>query len=249
MYMDMGQLVGRDGNLVGMIELPELKFSYGAVEKALAIAYGCSRGRSSGWFSQYGRKFTEARRARARQPRWPGRASRLLAGPDAPLRLGARILRVGPPPATAVSLIESHWKAELKPIVDAAARGLVHNEPGDADVILFLGGVGLRTGSLRGEAGPSIPIIDRSSLGKLPAAMARWMTVTPKDPAPRGLIVNISERLRVFHSALAVTYMDELDAERRAALAGDEPQPKARKPPRRRARAGAGGPSRQRGGA
>ena len=156
-----------------------------------------------------------------------GRGVHLAYSPDQMHRfvLALEFCELGLPPATAVSIIAGHWEPKLKAIVDEAARGLVRNEPGNADIILVLRGGSFRTGSLRGEAGPGVPNIDQCSLDQLPLEMKQWMAMTP----PRALIINISERLRAFHGALADTYMDELDAERRATLAGDEPLPKARK--------------------
>ena len=88
----------------------------------------------------------------------------------------------------------------------------------------------MRTDSLRGEKGPVVPIIERCALDDLPAAMKQWMTTTPDDPAPpRALIANLSARLRDFHNALADENLAEALGERRAALAGKEPLPKARK--------------------
>jgi hypothetical protein len=127
-----------------------------------------------------------------------------------------------------VGLLDTYWESTLWPIIYAAARpiGLHPEEPEGKDTVLFLGGGSLRTDNLRGEKGPVMPIIDRCSLDELPAAMRQWMTTTPNA---RGLVVNLSARLRAFHSALADANLDDALADRRAALAGDKPPPKARK--------------------
>jgi hypothetical protein len=213
-----------------MVKLPELKFSYGVVERALAIAYGVPEAvRPAGFRSmvanlqKLGALGDQARRGRGVALSYtPTEFNRLI--------LALEFCELGVPPATAVSLIERHWKAELEPIVHAAGIGFAYEVPRGKDVILGLIGVGFRTGSLRGEKSPVVSNIEQCSLDDLPAAMNRWMKGKPNDPAPpRALVVNLSARLRAFHGALADTYMDELAAERRATLAGDEPLPKARK--------------------
>jgi hypothetical protein len=218
-------------NPTAMVERYKLEFSYGVVERSLAIAFGVPEPvRPAGFRSMVGNlQKLGALGAQARR----GRGVALIYGPTelSRLLLALEFCELGVPPATAVALIASHWEAALKPIVHAAGYGigLAYEVPRGEDVILCLVGVGFRTASLRGEAASSVPHIEQCSLDQLPAAMKRWMAGEPDDLAPRALVINLSARLRVFHSALADTYLDELDAERRATLAGDEPLPKARK--------------------
>jgi hypothetical protein len=213
-----------------MVELPELKFSYGAVERALAIAYGVPEAvRPAGFRSM----LANLQKMGSLGPQ--ARVGRGAALTYTPVEMHRLVLALefsefGLPPATVVGLLDTYWESTLWPIIYAAARpiGLRPEEPEGDDVMLCLRDVGFRTASLRGEAVPSAPHIERCSLDQLPVAMKQWMTAAPDNPAPRALVVNLSARLRAFHSALANTYMDELDAERRAALAG-KPLPKARK--------------------
>ena len=215
-----------------MPKLPKLTFAYGAVEKALAAAYQIPEAdRSSGFRSMIGNlQKLGALGAQARVGR--GKALVYTVVEMHRLQLAIELCEFGLSPATAVSLIEAHWEPKLWPVISAALNGLMHEEPGGADVILRVGGVSLRTDSLRGEP-PGAPDIDHCTLAEAPIAMARWMAASPDRPTPpRALIVNLSARLRAFHDALADANLDDALAERRAALVG-EPEPKARKRPRR----------------
>jgi hypothetical protein len=212
-----------------MIDLPKLSFPYGTVERALAIAYRVPEDvRPAGFRSMVANlQKLGALGAQARV----GRGAALSYTPTEfhRLILALEFCELGVPPATVVAILDAYWESKLKAIIDAAARGLVRHEPGGNDVILYLGGVSLRTGSLRGEAFPSVHI-DRCSLDKLPLEMKRWMAMAPNDPAPpRALVVNLSARLRAFHDALSDANKNDLDAERSRTAAGDEPPPKARR--------------------
>ena len=216
-----------------MIERPPpLKFSYGVVEKALAVAYGISDERRPvgfrGMISNLQKHGVLGPQSRV------GRGAHLVYTPLEMHRLvlALEFSEFGLPPATVVGLLETYWESILWPIIYAAARpiGLLPEEPEGKDTVLFLGGGGLRTDSLRGAAGPIVPVIDRCSLDELPVAMPRWMTTTPNA---RGLIVNLSARLRAFHTALGDANLDDVLAERAAALAG-APEVKNKGPEKRR---------------
>ena len=216
-----------------MIERPPpLKFSYGVVEKALAVAYGISDERRPvgfrGMISNLQKHGVLGPQSRV------GRGAHLVYTPLEMHRLvlALEFSEFGLPPATVVGLLETYWESILWPIIYAAARpiGLLPEEPEGKDTVLFLGGGGLRTDSLRGAAGPIVPVIDRCSLDELPVAMPRWMTTTPNA---RGLIVNLSARLRAFHTALGDANLDDALAERAAALAG-APEVKNKGPEKRR---------------
>src|SRR5262249_2079522 len=138
------------------------------------------------------------------------------------LLLAVELCELGVPPATTAALIANYWESKLKAICgdaernNPAVRGGEPIDPGD-DILVYLGGVSLRTGSLKGARSPSIPNINRCKLRDLPRHMVQWMKMDPDDnPAdlpPRALVVNLSARLRTFHAALLRPYMDELRAE------------------------------------
>lgn len=198
----------KTGLAAAMPELPPLKFSYGVVEKALAVAYGISAEQRRGGFRSFighlqklGTLGAQARVGRGVALNYtPIEMHRLL--------LAVELAELGVSPATTVAILNRHWEPTLQGIIDSAHDQILRDEPGGADVILCLVGVGFRTGSLRGEALPGAPNIEQCSLDELPAKMTRWMAAAPNDP-PRALVVNFSARLRVFHSALNAAYMDE----------------------------------------
>jgi hypothetical protein len=197
--------------------LPPLTFSYGAVEKALATAYGISDKRRPGGFRSM---LSNLQRLGVLGPHSHiGRGAALRYGPDEMHRfvLALEFCEAGIPPATAAAIVDRYWDSELKSIVAAAVRpiGFLPEEPEGKDVVLYLGGVGLRTDSLRGETCPSVPNIAQSSLDALPLDMSRWLAATSNNPTPpRGLIVNLSARMRAFHAALCTENL----ADERAAI-------------------------------
>jgi hypothetical protein len=206
------------------------EISYGAVERALAVAHNVPDAvRQAGFRSMLSNlQKLGALGAQARV----GRGAALKYTPTELHRLVLTLefCELGIPPATAVSLVNTYWESKLKAIIGAAERGVVHEEPPGNDVIIHLGGVSLRTGSLRGEQFPGVPNLNQCKFSELPSYIKQWMAMKPSDPVPpRALVVNLSARLRTFHSALADAYMDELRAERRATLAGEQPRPKAPK--------------------
>ena len=199
-----------------------VEISYGAVERALAVSYRIPDDvRQAGFRSMLSNlQKLGALGAQARV----GRGAALKYGPTELHRLilTLEFCELGIPPATAVSLVDTYWDSKLKAIMGAAEWGILHEEPPGNDVIIHLGGVSLRTGSLRGEEFPGVPNINRCKLSGLPDTIKRWMAMNRDDLVPpRALIVNLSARLRDFHTALADAHMDELRAERRAALAGE----------------------------
>jgi hypothetical protein len=217
-----------------MIERPPpLEFSYGVIEKALAVAYGIPEAvRPAGFRSLL--SSVQKMGVLGAQSR-VGRGAKLSYThvEFERLILALEFLELGLPPATAVALVEAYWESKLKAIIGAAQDpiGINPEKPRGEDVILCLVGGGFRTSSLRGERGPIASIIERCSLDELPAAMKEWMTPPPDDPAPpRALVVNLSSRLRAFHAALGVEYLTEALDDRAAALAGDKPPPKPRDP-------------------
>jgi hypothetical protein len=218
-----------------MIERPPpLEFPYGVLEKALAKAYGVSEKRRPVGFRgmisnlhKMGVLGPQSRVGRgAKLTYTPGEFTRLI--------LALELSEFGLTPATVVALVGRYWESNLKAIMGAANApfGILPEKPRGEDVILCLVGVGLRIDSLRGETAPAVPIIEQRSLDDLPAAVKQWMESTADDQTPpRVLVANLSHRLRIFHDALADENLADALAERRAALAGDEPPPKARTAP------------------
>jgi hypothetical protein len=189
---------------------PPQTFFYGTVERALAAAHGISDDQRPGGFrsmvsnlQKLGALGLQARVGRGSVLTYTHvEFNRLI--------LALEFCELGLPPQTAVDLLGRYWESDLRSIIEAAARplGVEPEPPRGKDAILFLG-VRLRTDTLRGGSAPAA-IIEQCSLDDLPVAMKRWMETAPA----RGLIVNVSERVRAFHAALVPAYMDQLDAER-----------------------------------
>ena len=129
-----------------------------------------------------------------------------------------RTLRaLGVSPTVAGKLVVHFWPDKFAPIFRAAQRSVVY-DPSPNDVVVYLGGTTLMSGSWSSEADfPGVRNINSCTLGKLPGHVSAWMAMEPNDPGalpPRMLIVNLSARLRQFHTALAKTDSEELIAER-----------------------------------
>jgi hypothetical protein len=223
--------------------VPKLVFSYGVVERALATSYGIPEAaREAGFRSMLNNLqklgvLGEAARV--------GRGAPLVYTPIELHRLvvAIELCELGVPPATAAALISNYWDSKLAAICSDAERNnpaVRGGEPIDPanDTVLYLGGISLRTGSLKGARSPGIPNINRCKLRDLPNHMAQWIKMSPDDNRadlpPRALVVNLSARLRAFHAALAPSYMDELRAKQAAGK--DKKRPAARR---------AGGPTRR----
>jgi hypothetical protein len=200
--------------------------SYGTVERALAASHGISETvREAGFRSMLNNlQKLGALGEKARV----GRGSPLVYTPGEVHRLifTLELCELGVPPATAVGLVDSYWDSKLKTICsdaernNPAARGGEPIDPGD-DIVVHLGGVSLRTGSLKGARSPSIPNVNSCKLRDLPRHIGQWMGMDPdQNPAdlpPRALVLNLSARLRSFHRGLAAANLVELGAEREAA--------------------------------
>jgi hypothetical protein len=205
--------------------MSKLQFSYGVVERALATSYGIPEAaREAGFRSMLNNLqklgvLGEAARV--------GRGAPLAYTPVELHRLlvAIELCELGVPPATTAALIANYWESKLKAICsdaernNPASRGGEPIDPGD-DIVVYLGGVSLRTGSLKGARSPSIPNINRCKLRDLSHHMVQWMKMDPDDNSgdlpPRALVLNLSARLRAFHRGLAAAYMIELQAERTA---------------------------------
>jgi len=205
--------------------MPELQFLYRVVEPALAASYGIPEAaRESGFRSMLNNLQKLGVLGKAARV---GRGAPLVYTPLELHRLvvAIELCELGVPPATTAALIANYWESHLKAICrdaernNPAVRGGEPIDPGD-DVLLYLGGVSLRTGSLKGARSPSIPNINHCKLRNLPHHMVQWMKMDPGDNLvdlpPRALVVNLSARLRTFHAALLRRHMDELRAEHAA---------------------------------
>jgi hypothetical protein len=189
--------------------------SYGLLEKALAVAYGIPESAREagfrGWVTNLQKLGLFGAHTRV------GRGSTVQYGPDELHRLvvALELSEAGIPPASVVSLINAYWEPKIKDIVMTAERTVEREGPPGDDIVLHLGGISLRSGLLKGARSPAAPNINHCRLGELPHYVAMWMKMGPHDPVPpRAVILNLSERLRRFHTALVELHLPELAAEK-----------------------------------
>jgi hypothetical protein len=184
--------------------------SYGAVEKTLAVAYGIPDSVREtgfrGWIGNLQKLGVLGEAARV------GRGAALKYGPDELHRfvLAIELSELGLPPATAVALISAYWDTKFKAIFRAAEESIVRDEARENDIIIHLGGIALRSGAWLAPKSkfPGVPNINRCRLHELPKYMEIWMRIgdEPTGLRPRALVVNLSSRLRAFHTAFAASF-------------------------------------------
>jgi hypothetical protein len=196
-------------------KLPELRFVYGTVERALAPIYAATD-------DDVRRQAFRARINHFQRARVLGQAVEVGKGKRNSYSLVQierwfaclELAELGISPTTVAELINGHW--DLFEPIFRDAQGSVVRDPGPDDIALCLGGVHLMSGNWAPESGfPGVPSVQGCTLRQLPDRVTAWMRMAAHDrSAPRLLIVNLSERLRQFHSALGDAYTEELIAER-----------------------------------
>jgi hypothetical protein len=147
----------------------------------------------------------------------PGKGRALAYGPDQFHRLifVCELFEFGIAPAVVLGLVKSLWEPRLRDIFMDAEDAVMKSQDaaGPDDVILHMGGARLMVDGFS----DAMPNVNSCPLSKLPDNMAMWMSIKPDDPSglpPRAITTNLSMRLRAFHTALGISYMDELRAER-----------------------------------
>jgi len=200
-------------------KLPELRFSYRAVEKALASIYAATD-------DDVRRRDFRARINYFQRAKVIGEEVQVGKGTRVSYNVRQierwfcclELAELGVSPTTVGKLVVSLWDDKFAPIFRAAQRTTV-DPPSPDDVVLLCGGVHLMSGNWSTGAGfPGVPSIDHCTVRKLPDRVVGWMRMTARDrQAPRLLIVNLSERLRQFHTALAASNKDDLITEYREA--------------------------------
>jgi hypothetical protein len=146
----------------------------------------------------------------------PGKGTALVYTPDLMHRLffAAEAFELGLANATVVALVDSLWTRRLRKIFDAA-EGAAMRPASDDDIVLYMGGIRLMA--------TAVPNINSCTRQQLPDHVASWMKMGAMDDPggmpPRMIVVNLSARLRRFHTEFARTYMDDLAAERREQMA------------------------------
>ncbi len=145
----------------------------------------------------------------------PGRGAAPRYGADQYHRLifACELFEVGIGPATVLALVDALWESRIAPIFKKAEYP-AERDPGPDDVIMLFGGVRLMTDTWS----DAVPNVNSCTLRKLSDHIALWMGMGSRDRLPaRALIVNLSSRLRAFHTALADLHWAEIKAEKKRA--------------------------------
>ena len=178
--------------------------SYSHVEAALVQAYGVPD-KAVGAFR--GRLGNMQKLALFGPKNMPGRGAALRYGPDQFHRLifACELSEFGIGPATVLALVKTLWEGRLAQIFKKAERA-AERESGPDDIVMHMGGVRLMTDAWS----EAVPDVNSCPLRKLPSHMEVWMRMGARDRLPsRALVVNLSSRLRQFHTALADLHMAE----------------------------------------
>jgi hypothetical protein len=189
-----------------------LKFSYSAVEQALAKIYGATenevrqtafRARING-LQRLGVLGEKAK---------VGKGTRLTYSVEQMERWLAcmELCELGISPTIAAKLVIAYWTKKFAPIFRAAQATVIHDADQE-DVVLYLGGVHLMSANWSPGSDLGVPNINHTTVRKLPDHVLSWMDDAQRS---RMLITNLSARLRQFHTALSVSHMTELEADKK----------------------------------
>jgi hypothetical protein len=194
-----------------------LKFSYSAVEQALAKTYGASDDEVRQ--TAFRARINSLQRLGVLGDKVKvGKGARLTYSVEQMERWLAclELSELGISPTVAGKLVIAYWAKKFAPIFRAAQKTVEH-DPSLEDVIMYLGGVQLMSGSWSpGPDFPGVPNVNSCPLRKLPNHMEGWMRMGGRDRLPaRALVVNLSSLLRQFHAALAMPEMPEMGKKRR----------------------------------
>jgi hypothetical protein len=145
----------------------------------------------------------------------PGRGAALRYGPEQFHRLvfACELFELGVGPATVLALIDALWESRIAPIFKKAEHAAQRDQdPGQDDIVMHFGGIRLMTDSWSDV----IPNINSCTLRKLPDHVDAWMRMGIGDRlSARAVIVNLSSRLRAFHTALADLHPAEVEADKK----------------------------------
>jgi hypothetical protein len=169
--------------------------SYRHTEAALARAYSVPEKAMGAFRGRLGSLQKQGLFGRENQP---GRGTALVYGPDQFHRMifACELFEFGVAPATVLSLVETLWASRLVPIFRKAETAAMQVH-GKGDIVLHMGGVRL----MSDVWSDAVPNVNSCTLADLPKYVQVWMR---GDGLPaRALVVNLSERLRIFHEALA----------------------------------------------
>jgi hypothetical protein len=133
----------------------------------------------------------------------PGKGKALNYTPDLLHRLvfAMELSEVGVTPAATLITVADLWEKSIRKHFDDAEK-TIKAPPGPRDIVLAMSGVSLMVGGWTSTA-KAIPNVNGFALHRLADKMDLALRYT--DPAPRAVVINLSQRLRDFHAALAAS--------------------------------------------
>jgi hypothetical protein len=135
----------------------------------------------------------------------PGKGKRVRYEPDQIHRLvfAIEIAESGATPGMVAGTIADLWERRIRRHFERAEAAAMAG-PSPRDIALILGNISLMTGAW-GSTAKALPNVNACELARLPDTLALLMNDTDPRRSPRGLVINLSERLRRIHAALAAT--------------------------------------------
>jgi hypothetical protein len=113
-------------------------------------------------------------------------------------------------PQAILETVADLWESRVRRIFERAENAAVA-PPGPNDIVMMLGGISFTVGGWTSTA-KALPNVNGFPLHRQAGNLDLLLRYS--DPAPRAVVVNLSERLRAFHAAFAKSYLDEALAER-----------------------------------
>jgi hypothetical protein len=131
----------------------------------------------------------------------PGKGKALRYTPDLIHRLifATELAEFGATPAETLGTVADLWDSRIRRIFERAETAAMA-PPGRNDIAMMLGGISLTVGAWTSTA-KALPNVNGFPLHRLAGSVDLLMRY--EDPPPRCVIVNLSARLRRFHSELA----------------------------------------------
>ena len=134
----------------------------------------------------------------------PGKGKALRYTPDLIHRLifSTELAEFGVMPQAILETVADLWESRIRRIFERAEDAAMA-PPGPNDIVMMLGGISLTVGGWTSTA-KALPNVNGFPLHRLAGNLD--LLLCHSDPAPRAVVVNLSERLRAFHAALVETH-------------------------------------------
>lgn len=131
----------------------------------------------------------------------PGKGKALRYTPDLIHRLifASELAEVGAMPQAVLETVADLWESRIRRIFERAEKA-ASGPSSPNDIVMMLGSSSLLVGAWTSTA-KALPNVNGFPLRRLAGNLE--LLLKHGHPAPRALVVNLSERLRTFHTALA----------------------------------------------